>query len=325
MINRRELLAGTLTATTLLSVAQRDSLGAQLKEAPRRLIFVHGRSQQGRDNAALMKSEWTAALREGARKLGRALPTDLEIILPYYGDELDRFITKENTPLASDIQTRPEPQDREFLIFQAEIAEELRVKAQITDDQVGAEYGSNRMPRGPLNRWWVQATLRALEKYGAGMTTNTIETFTRDVFLYATRPAIRDEIHRIVSKELTEAPAVIIGHSLGSIVAYDVLCTDRRALQVPLFVTVGSPLGIPAVRTKLLPLRFPSPPLGAWYNAFDARDCLALYPLDKDNFPVTPAIENYSGVRNPTNDRHGIVGYLDDPKIAERILGALDA
>lgn len=79
------------------------------------------------------------------------------------------------------------------------------------------------------------------------------------------------------------------------------------------------------VRARLLPLRFPSPPLGTWYNAFDARDCLALYPLDQDNFPVTPAIENYRGVRNPTNDRHGIVGYLDDPNIAKKILDALDA
>ncbi len=323
MISRRGLLAGTLTVP--LCIVQRASSGAQPRQAPKRLVFVHGRSQQGRDGAALMKSEWIAALREGARKLGRALPIDLEIVLPYYGDRLDRFITEEKIPLASDIHNRVEPGDREFLIFQAKIAEELRVKARITDDQVNAEYGSNRMPRGPLNRWWVQATLRALEKYGAGMTRNTIETFTRDVFLYATRPGIRDEIHRIVSTELTEAPTIIVGHSLGSIVAYNILCTDRRALRVPLFVTLGSPLGIPAVRTNLLPLRFPSPPLGAWYNAFDTRDCLALYPLDQDNFPVAPAIENYSGVRNPTNDRHGIVGYLDDPNIAKKILDALEA
>ena len=320
MISRRELLAGTLTA--LFSFVQRASPGARPKEAPKRLILVHGRGRQARDSAALMQSEWTAALREGARKLGRALPADLEIVLPYYGDKLDWFITKENTPLVSD--TRVEPEDRKFVIFQAKIAEELRVKAGITDDQVNVEYGSNRMPKVPLNRWWVQATLRALEKYGAGMTRNTIETFTRDVFLYATRPGVRDEIHRIVSRDLTKAPTVIVGHSFGSIVAYDILCTDGGALQVPLFVTVGSPLGIPAVRTNLVPLRFPSPPLGEWYNAFDTRDCLALYPLDQDNFPVTPAIENYSGVRNPTDDRHGIVGYLDAPNIAKKILDALD-
>jgi hypothetical protein len=323
MISRRELLAGTLTA--LLCVVQRASSGVRPKQAPKRLIFVHGRSRQGRDSAALMQSEWIAAPREGARKLGRALPIDLEIVLPYYGDKLDWFITEEKAPLASDIQNRVEPGDREFVVFQAKIAEELRVKAHIADDQVNAEYGANRMPRGPLNRWWVQATLRALEKYGAGMTRNTIETFTRDVFLYATRPDIRDEIHRIVSKHLTEAPTVIVGHSLGSVVAYNILCTAGEGLQVPLFVTLGSPLGIPAVRTKLLPLRFPSPPLGAWYNAFDTRDSLALYPLDKDNFPVMPAIENYGGVRNPTNDRHGIVGYLDDPNVTKKVLDALDA
>jgi hypothetical protein len=64
-----------------------------------------------------MQSEWTAALREGARKLGRALPTDLEIVLPYYGDKLDWFITQEKVPLASDIHSRVELGIGNFLYF----------------------------------------------------------------------------------------------------------------------------------------------------------------------------------------------------------------
>ena len=126
-----------------------------------------------------------------------------------------------------------------------------------------------------------------------------------------------------VAKEFTEEPAVVVGHSLGTVVAYNILRTDRRALKVPLLVSVGSPLGIRAIREQFVPLRFPSPPLGAWYNAFDTRDTIALYPLDKDNFPVTPPIENYSGVRNQTDNRHGIVGYLNNAEVAKRILDAL--
>ena len=68
---------------------------------------------------------------------------------------------------------------------------------------------------------------------------------------------------------------------------------------------------------------FPAPPLAAWYNAFDTRDTIALYPLNKSNFPVTPEVENYDGVKNQTDNRHGIVGYLNDPQIAGRILDAL--
>jgi hypothetical protein len=85
---------------------------------------------------------------------------------------------------------------------------------------------------------------------------------------------------------------------------------------------VGCPLGIRAIRDQFRPLRFPTP-VNDWYNAFDTRDVVALFPLDKTNFPVTPEIENYSSVINRTNDRHGIAGYLDDPTVAKRLLDSL--
>jgi len=106
-------------------------------------------------------------------------------------------------------------------------------------------------------------------------------------------------------------------------VAYNIMRTDRRALKIPLFVSVGSPLGVRAIREQFVPLRYPSPPLGSWYNAFDTRDVVALYALDKDNFPVTPVIENYSGVRNQTDNRHGIAGYLNDVHVAKKILDTM--
>jgi pimeloyl-ACP methyl ester carboxylesterase len=148
--------------------------------------------------------------------------------------------------------------------------------------------------------------------------------FTRDVFLYTQRQGVRAEIDRIVGKEFTDEPAVVIGHSLGSIVAYNILRADRRSSGVPLFVTVGSPLGIRAVRDQLKPLRFPSP-IETWFNALDTRDFVALYPLDKNNFPVRPEIQNYDRVRNHTDNRHGISGYLSDAVVAKKVLDALES
>lgn len=321
MADRRQLLklAAACAVTGIVSALPRASAAAK----PTRIVFVHGRGQQDRDPAVL-KSEWIDALDRGAQTLGRALPGGIEVAFPYYGDALENFTRQFDIPLTSDIQTKGGLADDEFLAFQAEFAEALRESAGITGAQVDAEYGPNPKPKGPLNWEWVQAILVAIDKHGGGMNQKTLEIFTRDVFLYTTRAGVRDEIDRIVASQLTEEPTVVVSHSLGTVVAYNILRSDRRSLRVPLLVTVGSPLGVRAIRDQFRPLRFPSP-VEAWYNAFDSRDVVALYPLDTVNFPVVPGIENNGNVKNHTDNRHGIVGYLDDPAVAKRILSALGA
>jgi hypothetical protein len=263
-------------------------------------------------------------LRKGAEIIGRSLPDSVDVVFPYYGDTLAKYAQEFDVPLTPDINARGGQVDDEFLVFQAELAEALRERSGVTDAQIDAEYDANPKPKGQLNWEWVQAILRALDKYGGGMSQAAIDRFTRDVFLYTTRAGVRDEIDQIVAAAFTDQPAVVIGHSLGSVVAYNVLRSDRRTLQIPLFfVTVGCPLAIRAIRDQFRPLRFPRP-VNAWYNAFDARDVVALYPLDRSNFPVTPDIENFAMVMNRTDNHHGIVGYLDDSSVAKRVISALN-
>lgn len=144
------------------------------------------------------------------------------------------------------------------------------------------------------------------------------------MYVYLTLAPAREAVDAEVRGKLTEQRTVVIAHSSGTVVAYDVLRADRRTLDVPLFVTLGSPLGIRAVRDQLVPIGYP-PHVRSWYNAYDTRDLVALFPLDATNFPISPAIENYGGVRNQTNNRHGIDGYLNDKRVAAEILAALTA
>jgi hypothetical protein len=313
------LVAAAIIATPLGVVAGN---GDQGPAKVGRLLFVHGRAQQGKDPAVL-KQEWTETLKRGAQRLGRQLP-EVEIAFPFYGDALDQFAKQYEIPLTSDIQTKGAAVDDEFLKFQAAWAEELRKQEGITDQQIDAEYGPNPKPKGPANWEWVQAILRAIDKHAGGMSQASLEAFMRDVFLYTTRAGVRDEIDRIVARDLSEQPTVVVGHSLGSVVAYSVLVSDRRSLQVPLYVTVGSPLAVRAIRDQFRPIRSPAP-VRRWFNAFDGRDVVALYPLDQTHFPVNPPISNFGGVDNHTDNRHGIVGYLDDPRVAAEILDALGA
>jgi hypothetical protein len=323
MIGRRQFLtlasAGALTgAATSLSRAQSAA------QAPvRRLLFVHGRDQQGMDPAVL-KSQWLAALQRGADSFHRQLPSSLDVSFPYYGDVLNKYASDPDIPLTTDIQARGDTSaDKDFLRFEAEVADQLRRRAGISDDAVDAEYGNEPAPRGPENWRWVQAIVRTLDKYAGGISGSGIELFLRDVYLYTNRGGVRAEIDAIVAASLTEEPTVVVAHSLGSVVAYNILRTDRRSLHVPLLVTVGCPLAIRAVRSQFVPLRFPRPSVNSWSNAFDPRDIVALNPLDTANFPVSPAITNYDKVNNHTDNRHGIDGYLDDPTVTGWILDAL--
>lgn len=314
MVIRRTTLAGAVAAAVApICVSSAFASGI-------RILLVHGRSQQGR-KAREIQDEWLGALREGVEKNATSLPPDLQIELPFYGDRLDEFARMSKVPLTSEIKTRGGPETDEFLQFQAEVAEEIRIGKGITEEQINVEYGDNPKQRGPLNWDWVQAIITAIDKHGGGLSGSALEVVTRDVFLYVNYPAVRDEIDAIVRASLDERPTLVIAHSLGTVVAYSILQTDERPLDVRL-ITLGSPLSIRAIRRRFTPISFP-PHVASWRNAYDTRDVVALYPLDKDNFDVTPSIENFGKVRNKTDNRHGIVGYLDDQTVAGWILSEL--
>lgn len=316
MSSRRAFVA-SLAMPALVGLGR--SVRAQPKPATR-LLLIHGRDQQGKD-AKLIKAEWVEALKRGGAKTGAALPARVDVAFPFYGDLLDGYARQAQIPLTSEVQARGEQNDG-FLRFQYEFAESIRQGAGISDDKVNAEYDGAVQERGPLNWRWVQAILRSIDKNAGGLNQATLEVFTRDVYLYTTLAGVRAEVDRLVSKELTEEPTVVVGHSLGSVVGYSVLRNDPRSLNIPLFVTVGSPLAVRAIRDQFRPLRHPGR-VDAWFNAYDRRDVVALYPLDADNFPVSPAIENKGDVDNTTANRHGIGSYLDDRVVAQRILAKL--
>jgi hypothetical protein len=69
-------------------------------------------------------------------------------------------------------------------------------------------------------------------------------------------------------------PYVVVAHSLGSVIAYDVLSTLSVDASFLLLVTIGSPLGIAEVQQNLVkPLKFPDE-IRQWLNFFDRLDRL---------------------------------------------------
>lgn len=282
------------------------------------LVMVHGRAQGGRGDK--LEGEWIGTWKKGlSAQQADGLETRFDIRQPFYGDRLDQLV-EDSASFPPNIATRGDPGDvdPEFMAFRKAIAEAAADKAGVLGE---LENETVYRERGPLNWNWVQRVLQKLETV-PGLGGNMIERFTRDVWVYLTDPYVRDEINQIVIDAMpTSGKVVVLGHSLGSVVAYDIL-RKAQGIEVPMFITVGSPLGVRAIVEKLRPLKYPGVVKG-WYNAFDEADTVALNPLDSTYFPVVPAIENYNKIVNPTGNRHGIIGYLNNKVLAARMMEAM--
>src|SRR5690606_9808070 len=97
------------------------------------------------------------------------------------------------------------------------------------------------------------AALALVDRYVPGVSAAVLLTLTRDVYSYLHDDAVRRAVDAglvdvLADLAARDEPAVVIAHSLGSVVAYSVLTAARAARPaVPLLLTPGSPLGIAAV------------------------------------------------------------------------------
>ncbi|MBX7223966.1 MAG: hypothetical protein K1Y36_28885 [Blastocatellia bacterium] len=133
---------------------------------------------------------------------------------------------------------------------------------------------------------------------------------------------------------------MLIAHSMGSIIAYDVLRNlghPDQGVRIPYFVTIGSPLGLPPVkhhvvteRTYAPQLRTPSIVTQSWKNFADRRDPVAFDSHLRDDYgPNASGIQvaddlilnDYSSNGKP--NPHKIFGYLRAPEVSEHIAAFL--
>jgi hypothetical protein len=286
------------------------------------VVFIHGRSQGGKDPAKLLET-WNDTLSIGLEKAGLVLPKETKTFLPFYGKTLDDWIVKFETPTANIAINKGAPSGDPIAKFQSELLADIATNANISPAEIQAQYHGKASEKGLGNWEWVQAILRALDK-NPTFGRMALEAFTRDVYCYLENKTISDAIHDIVRPVLLKGPCIVVAHSLGSIIAYKLLRELQNSANIKGLITVGSPLGVNAVRSRLLtpPLKMPanSP---FWYNAYDDGDLVALRGLSPDMWPIKPAIENNDSVQNSTENQHGIVGYLNDANIARKIHASL--
>lgn len=135
---------------------------------------------------------------------------------------------------------------------------------------------------------------------------------------------------------------MLIAHSMGSIIAYDVLTQYAPDIPIDTLVTIGSPLGLPIIKSKIAAerkkdpsqterLKTPENIMSHWYNLSDLQDKIAINYRLHDDFrdnarhigPVDKIVTNdyeFNDQKNP----HKSYGYLRTPEMAEIIADFLD-
>ena len=289
-----------------------------------KLIFIHGRGQENMNPVELEK-EWVDALKAGLAKHHLNLPEDTEIIFPFYGNLLQDLISKlDSQENIEGIVARGELDANDEIAFY-NLLKEITDQSGITSEQINALEDADLIERGWEHHRPVLMLLRAIDRY-TGIGAGTIKKNTYDVFCYLTYSAIKRQINKLVEESMPKEPVIVVAHSLGTVIAYNVLYDLPENYSVKKLITVGSPLGVKWIKAQVrTPLKMPTCVEEGWYNAFDPRDVVALNELNSGAFNIIPLITNYHGVNNPTDNRHGITGYLIDPNVAKVIYDALSS
>jgi len=142
----------------------------------------------------------------------------------------------------------------------------------------------------------VQRALKQLakSKFFAGLGGERAVLFAlKQVRAYLHDPEMKHSIQERVVQKVTEETRIIIGHSLGSIVAYECLCAHPE-WNVHTLITLGSPLGVsPLVFDCLNPQpqagKGVYPNVKQWINVADQGDIVA---LEKKLAPLFGAVDD---------------------------------
>lgn len=140
--------------------------------------------------------------------------------------------------------------------------------------------------------------------------------------------AYGNQIRKIVRKAIQEASGrtngvVVVGHSLGSVIAYDVIARLLTKPNPPVihgFITMGSPLGWVIELRKQIKKWASCPSLPEsvnWVNFYNSVDPVPLkQPLSKTEFPGVKNLALLVQTKNPIKAHSS---YWKDPRVVEQI------
>lgn len=307
------------------------------------MLFVHGVGPPRRVDDELR--QWLTALADGARSAGHSAFSDdllrgkVRTSFAHYGD---LFLPAQAQGSGFELD------EDEANLLTALLTELIDEHLAVTDDlerrqvlenarsqlvAVGAEQGILAPIRRAINAVTTLLAYRPLSRSGQWLGGKLLVGALAQVVRYLARGEqdergqtldvrVRQRVHDHLSER-----SIVIAHSLGSVVGWETLHEHQG--EVPLLVTLGSPL---AMRSVVLPRLAPQPPatppsVHKWINLWDRDDIIvARAKLENDMRP------NHLGVI-PESSRidsdglwvHTATKYLRKPDLAGPVAEAVMA
>lgn len=182
----------------------------------------------------------------------------------------------------------------------------------------------------------------ALEQYRAPLTASATDFLANVVFYLKRGSGIRRFVQQVIGGVDQSSPVVVVGHSLGGVIAIDLLSdpdwrSDAEGLRaaegsagqarlggrVDLMVTVGSQAPLLYLMDALTTLRpgFEVQPFSPWLNIFNPRDPLGFRAAEVFSWADTPPTD--AVVLTPRDLPAVHADYIAQPAVYDEIADAL--
>jgi hypothetical protein len=273
------------------------------------VLGLHGIAQQQRGRLQMLP-DWQAALSDGVERAKGLASAKPSLELAYYGDVFLADTDSKGAP------QDPEALDADVVAFLEQVQNEIVDSSQPLDVEDPAKGLKKGLPK-PVTGLaaWLERRFGLAGKVLFFGDVVQVRRFQR-------YDDLAETVLGRVREMLPQSPRVLVGHSLGSIVAYEALCRIPGH-GITTLITLGSPLGLGSIREGMSQPasdRIPNLPPGVlrWVNIYDPRDAVsfagglaAYWPKVEDK-----TVDN-------EKEPHSIIRYLSKKVTGQVVVGAL--
>jgi hypothetical protein len=261
-----------------------------------RIVCLHGMNQQ-QYTAARLQQHWYQLLEQGLIQQHIALDlNEFEFCVPFYAD----LITQHHFVNHFNLGT-----------FSTKDVAHGRVPAAFTHFK----------PHPLWQHYYALARDYAIKEllqgldYFPKLDAKLMQRFLIEAYLYLSDQSFIQEVHdKIAAAIQPKQPTLILAHSLGSVIAYNLL-KQHPEYQIQGLISLASPLAFKLIQAKILhPIQRPACILGNWLNFYSTDDFLSAFPLSSRPFDFQPAIQNQAIHTNLANP-HQLQDYLQHPLV----------